>query len=86
MPDAEQGKRIACDAGALPPLVNMKLCDPSGSYILLASLEIVEGNNQELRDQGRTQLLALKETLRQAVTLAPAERLALDTRMPNPSR
>lgn len=74
------------DARALPPLADMQLLDPSGSYILVASLDIAESNNQELRDRGIRQLLALKDTLKQGVTLAPADRLSLDTRIVVSSR
>lgn len=54
--------------------------------MLQATIDIVDGNVQELKDRAVRQLLALKETLKQAVTLAPADRLALDTRIPIPVR
>lgn len=60
--------------------------DSSGGYLLHASIQALEGNNQEVKDRATGQLLALKETLKQAVTLTPGDRLALDTRLPPVSR
>jgi mediator of RNA polymerase II transcription subunit 18, fungi type len=56
--------------------------DPSGSYVLQASIEIADGNSPELKDKATQQLLAMKETLRSSISLAPGDRLALDTRVP----
>lgn len=58
------------------------LFDISGAYILQASVEAMDGSAAELKDRASAQLLAMKETLRQAVTLSPGDRLALDTRAP----
>ena len=56
--------------------------DGSGGYLLQASIQAVEGNSQEVKDRATGQLLALKETLKQTVSLTPGNRLALDTRLP----
>jgi Med18 protein len=61
---------------------NLTPLDPSGSYVLQASIEIVDGNSPELKDQATQQLLAIKETLRSSISLEPGDRLALDTRVP----
>lgn len=64
------------DISKFPPL------DASGSYVLQASIEIVDGNSPDLKDKATQQLLAMKETLRPSVNLVPGDRLALDTRVP----
>lgn len=56
--------------------------DGSGGYLIQASIDVVDGNNPELKDRATRQLLASKEALRQAVDLTPGDRLALDTRVP----
>ena len=56
--------------------------DGSGGYLLEASIQAIDGNNQELKDRATAQLLNLKETLKQAVTLTPGDRLSLDTKLP----
>ncbi|EXJ71333.1 uncharacterized protein A1O5_05139 [Cladophialophora psammophila CBS 110553] len=56
--------------------------DGSGGYILQASIDVVDGNNPELKERATRQLLAVKEALRQAVDLTPGDRLSLDTRLP----
>ncbi|EXJ77495.1 hypothetical protein A1O3_09721 [Capronia epimyces CBS 606.96] len=56
--------------------------DGSGGYLIQASIDVVDGNNPDLKDRATRQLLALKEALRQAVELTPGDRLALDTRVP----
>jgi len=56
--------------------------DGSGGYLIHASIDVVDGNNPELKDRATRQLLGLKEALKQAVDLTPGDRLALDTRVP----
>lgn len=60
--------------------------DGSGGYMVQASIDVVDGNNPELKDRATRQLLAIKEALKQAVDLTPGDRLALDTRLPISSR
>jgi len=55
--------------------------DASHGYVLQASIEAVDGNNPDLKDKAVQQLLSMKETLKQAVVLAPGDRLALDTKV-----
>lgn len=66
----------------IPDISKLTPLDPNGGYILQASIEIVDGNNPELKDKATQQLLAMKETLRSSIHLAPGDRLALDTRVP----
>ena len=68
------------DVDALPEL------DATGGYTLRASIDVTDGNNPELKDTATRQLLSLKETMRQAITLTPGDRLALDSRLPPASR
>jgi mediator of RNA polymerase II transcription subunit 18, fungi type len=56
--------------------------DPSGGFILQASIEIADSNSTELKEKASQQILAMKETLRASVNLLPGDRLALDTRVP----
>jgi len=56
--------------------------DGSGGALLHASIDVTDGNNPELKDRATRQLLALKESFKQAVDLTPGDRLALDTRLP----
>lgn len=78
--------RAALDTKFLSSEEVFQELDGSGGYTLQASIEVVDGNNPELRDRATRQLLAMKETLKQAVTLLTGDRLALDTRMALPSR
>ena len=57
-----------------------QLLDESGGYVLQTSVEVVDGMNKELKDRATKQLMALSDTLKQAVSLTPGDRLALDTR------
>ncbi|RVX73174.1 hypothetical protein B0A52_02301 [Exophiala mesophila] len=61
----------------------LKELDGSGSYLVQASIDVIDGNNQELKDRATRQLLNLQESLKAAFDLTPADRLALDTRLPS---
>jgi len=74
------------DTSFLTHVDGLKELDGSGAYIVQASIDAVDGNNPELKDRATRQLLNLKEALRQAVSLTPGDRLALDTRVPLPPR
>lgn len=64
----------------------LDLLDKSGTYMLQASVDITDGNSQELRDRATRQLNSLKETLGSEVNLVQPDRLSLDTRIPIPLR
>lgn len=66
----------------VPDVSKLSPLDSSGGYVLQASIEIADGNSTDLKDKATQQLLAIKETLRSSVDLAPGDRLALDTRVP----
>jgi hypothetical protein len=71
---------------SLPPADRLGQVDGSGAWVLEASIEVVDGNNPELKDRATRQLMALKETLRPSLALVVGDRLALDTRVPLASR
>lgn len=85
LPESTTGGKAA-DLTKLPQTTGLQPLDKSGSFILQVSLEIVDGNNQDLKDRAVRQLMGTKEILKQAVTLTPGDRLALDTRISNPAR
>lgn len=55
--------------------------DPSGAYLVQASVDVVDGNVQALKDQAIQQLGDIAHVLRAAIDLRVADRLALDTRI-----
>ena len=85
VPEAEKPEK-ALDYAFLDTPDEMEPLDGSGGYLVQASIEAVEGNIQEVKDRATGQLLAMKETLKQAVHLTPGDRLALDTKMPTVRR
>ena len=62
-----------------PP--HTRLLDPSGTYILQASVRVQDGSKVETMTKGVNELLSLKETLKGVVELEIGDRLALDTRV-----
>jgi hypothetical protein len=60
----------------------MEPLDGHGGYILQASIDASDANNQEMKDLATKELLAMKETLKTAVDLTPGDRLALDVKIP----
>jgi mediator of RNA polymerase II transcription subunit 18, fungi type len=73
--DSQQGQRPRT---ALPPLKDLTLLDPSGSYLLQASATVQDGAKPETATQ---RLYGLRDQLRTAVKLEQADRLSLDTRV-----
>jgi mediator of RNA polymerase II transcription subunit 18, fungi type len=59
----------------------LELLDGTGGYLLQASIDAVDGVNTDLKDRATSQLLAMKETLKQAVELTPGDRLSMDTKV-----
>ena len=76
----------ASDITSLPAITDLQLLDPSGAYLLQATIEIVDGNSQELRDRATRQLSGIRDSLKSEITLTQPDRLALDTRIPIPVR
>lgn len=64
----------------------MSLVDLTGAYVLQASIDIVDGNSEDLKIRASEQLVSMRDTLRQAVNLGPADRLSLDMRIAVPVR
>ena len=81
MPQGSPDQVIATHT-PIPPISDLQVLDTRKGFVLQASIEAVDGNNPEVKEKAVQQLLAMKETLKQAVTLAPGDRLALDTRVP----
>ncbi|KAK5053764.1 hypothetical protein LTR84_001725 [Exophiala bonariae] len=69
------------DLSFLSNISELPELDGSGGALLQTSIDVVDGNNPELKDKATRQLLALKEGFKQAVDLTPGDRLALDTRL-----
>lgn len=78
LPDEQAGATTT----PVPPISELQPFDPNKGFVLQASIEAIEGNNPEVKEKAVQQLMAMKETLKQAVTLAPGDRLALDTIVP----
>ncbi|KXT06977.1 hypothetical protein AC578_7162 [Pseudocercospora eumusae] len=70
-------------ASPAPSPKGQKLVDPSGSWIIEASIRVEDGNNSTLTDRAKQELLAFKETMDGALDLIAPDRLALDTRVKN---
>ena len=71
------------DGSRPEPLSKAKTClmDPSGNYILQATVRVQDGSKIETMTKGANELMALKETLKGVIDLEMAERLSLDTRV-----
>ena len=57
------------------------LLDPSGSYILQASLRVQDGSKPELMSRGFAELVEFQKMLKGVVELSPGDRLAMDPRV-----
>lgn len=75
-------EQISFDSYNYPPTDDLSSLDSSDSWIISASIEVIDGNNPELKDRATRQLLTMKEILKESVNLVPGDRLALDTRVP----
>ncbi|KAI9829082.1 MAG: Mediator of RNA polymerase II transcription subunit 18 [Thelocarpon impressellum] len=71
----EQGARQK-----LPPFESLVPLDPSGTYILQASIRVHDGSKPESMTLGINELKGLKDVMRGVVDLEVGDRLALDTR------
>ncbi|WEW55435.1 Mediator of RNA polymerase II transcription subunit 18 [Emydomyces testavorans] len=68
-------------ATQLPRLEAMVPLDSSGGYVLQAWITVQDSGNPDLMKAASKRLLGLKEHLKSAVKLEPADRLSLDTRV-----
>ncbi|KAL9097231.1 MAG: hypothetical protein Q9165_000658 [Trypethelium subeluteriae] len=72
---AGSGPRLSMpNPDALSPL------DESGSYLLQASIRVLDGNKPEIVNTAQTELLKFKERMKGSVDLRVVDRLSLDTR------
>ncbi len=65
----------------LSDLSSWSLLDPSGAYLLQASVRVQDGGKPESMTLAVNELLAIRETLKGLVELEPGDRLAMDTRV-----
>jgi len=66
---------------SLPPFDSIKPLDPSGSYILQASIRVNDQAGTALIDAGVEELKAFKTLMKGCVELDAPDRLLLDTRV-----
>ena len=66
---------------AVHHLSSWKPLDPSGSYILQASVRVQDGSKPESMSLGTSELQNFKEMLKGVVDLEVGDRLAMDTRV-----
>jgi mediator of RNA polymerase II transcription subunit 18 len=76
-----QSRPTTASASSDVVIDDLRPLDSGKGFVLQASIDVVDGNNQDLKEKATQQLLAMKEVLKQAVTLEPADRLSLDTRV-----
>lgn len=66
---------------SLPPFDSLELLDPSGAYILQASVRLADDGKPEITAQASNALRQFQERMKGIVNLDVAERLSLDTRV-----
>ncbi|KAF2490903.1 hypothetical protein BU16DRAFT_493562 [Lophium mytilinum] len=66
---------------SLPTFDSLSSLDPSGTYILQASIRVVDNGSPALIDAGVEELKAFKDLLKGCVELDAPDRLLLDTRV-----
>ena len=62
-------------------LTSPKPLDPSGTWILQASIRVQDGSKPEIMTKGMNELKAFKDMMKGVVEMEVGDRLALDTRM-----
>jgi mediator of RNA polymerase II transcription subunit 18 len=67
--------------GLLPPWEKMNFLDPSGAYLLQATVQLSDGTSADIVNLGLGELENVQNTLKGVVDLVVPERLALDTRV-----
>jgi mediator of RNA polymerase II transcription subunit 18 len=66
---------------SLPPLDSLSPLDPIGSYVLQATVRVLDGSKPESMALGIDELKGLRDSLHGVVELEVGDRLALDTRV-----
>lgn len=64
-----------------PPLESLRPLDPSGEFILQASIRVQDGNKPETMKVATDQLARFREEMKGVVDMEMGDRLALDTRL-----
>ncbi|KAF3491856.1 mediator of RNA polymerase II transcription subunit 18 [Arthroderma uncinatum] len=80
-PELQKPSRPGRPLSVLPPYDKLTPLDPSGGYVLQACFTIQDSSSPDLLRSTSQRMLALKEQLRPAIRLEPADRLALDPRV-----
>ena len=78
MPQTGESPEHVRDTG---DVVSEQLVDPSGSYLIQASIRVHDGSKVELMNRATAELMNLKELLKGVVDLEMGDRLAMDTRV-----
>lgn len=79
--DARMPTKASAPRSTIPPLNSMQPIDSSGSYVLQASVRVMDGTKPELVTSATKELLAVQAELKGVVGLRVVDRLALDTRV-----
>ncbi|KAK2850624.1 hypothetical protein FQN49_005482 [Arthroderma sp. PD_2] len=80
-PELQKPSQAGRPPSHLPPYDKLTPLDPSGGYVLQACFTIQDSTSPDLLRSTSQRMLALKEQLRPAIRLEPADRLALDPRV-----
>ena len=64
----------------VPAINTLQPLDPSGTYLLQASIRVQDGNKPEIMSMGINELKAFKDLMKGVVEMEVGDRLALDTR------
>lgn len=67
-------------ADCLLAINTLQPLDPSGMYLLQASIRVQDGNKPESMSMGINELKAFKDLMKGVVEMEVGDRLALDTR------
>ena len=79
--DAKTPAKVSAPRPTIPPLNSMQPFDSNGSYVLQASVRVMDGTKPELVTSATKELLAVQSELKGVVGLRVVDRLALDTRV-----
>lgn len=75
---AESGDPLTSDP---PSGENLKLLDPSGTYLVEAIVRAEENSSSTVRDKAIEELLGFAKTMEGAIDLRVPDRLALETKV-----
>ena len=78
---SNDGAKTLSPRKKIPPLNYLQPFDPSGTYVLQASIRVMDGAKPELVTAATKELIAVQAELKGVVGLRVVDRLALDTRI-----